>query len=978
MESDQDDLATLRRGDNQPNRAGSDALIGSTIAQYHITGRLGSGGMGVVYRAEDSRLGRTVALKFLSPELTRDPEAKLRFEREARAASKLDHPNICTIHEFGETGDGQMFLAMSCYDGESLAQKAARGPMGLDEAIPIIEQIARGLGNAHSAGIVHRDIKPANVMMTTDGIAKILDFGLAKLTAGASITRSHATLGTAAYMAPEQIRGEHVGPQADIWALGIVAFELLTGTRPFRGEYQESLVYSILNDQPPSVPDHPDVNRIIQRMLQKDPRQRYQTVDEVLRDLNAIETSASTSSHREFQPASRRTLWIAATVFIIILGSVSVWIWSFWQHEKELRWARETALPQIQSLADAEKYDSAVALAGQVEGLIPGDPVLAKVWPKITTFVTIQTTPSGAEVSYTDYGQSKPWRAIGRTPVTKARIPRGVHYRFRFEKPGFQSVWRLFPSGFSMSDTAEITVPLDNVGSIPSRMVRVPDSDYTLRLVGAPPVRLDDYLIDQYEVTNADYKRFVDAGAYRKAEYWKEPFVRDGRNVPWQDAVASFQDSSGRPGPATWEGGTFPKGHDQYPVGGVSWYEAAAFAQFAGKSLPTIYHWEQPAQIVAASLVVPRSNFGTGPMPVGSNDAMSGFGTFDMSGNVKEWCANEAEGNQHYILGGGWGEADYMAVDRDVQSPWQRRPQYGFRCMKQLSRPSAMAARPIPAENVRDHLQEKPVSDELFRAYERQYTYDKSPLNATAENVDRSPDDWTVQKVSMDAAYGNERLTAYLYLPKRASPPFQVIVYFPGGFVIHVKKFVERWNGMPDYVMRDRAFLFPVYKGTFERNDALKSDTPDNTPFYRDHMIAWYRDMARSIDYLETRKDIDTTKLAYLGLSWGAERGPVLVALEHRFRAAIFIGGGFDSKKAFPETDQVNFAPRVTIPVLMLNGRYDPFFPELTSQNTMFDLLGTPASNKRHIVYLSGHNPPRPEMIRETLAWLDRYLGNVR
>src|SRR2546421_6942439 len=255
--------------------------------------------MGIIYRAQDVKLGRTVALKFLPPELTCDPESKHRFEREAKAASQLDHPNICTVYDFGSEADGQMYLAMACYDGESLADKVARGPVSLDEAIRIVEQIVRGLGKAHSAGIVHRDIKPANVMVTADGVVKILDFGLAKIALASKITKSHTTVGTPSYMAPEQLRGEEVGPQADIWALGIVLFELLTGELPFRGEYQEAISYSILNEQPATLPDQPEVDRIIKRMLRKDPLQRYQSIEEVLHDLEPLETPSSGASERK-------------------------------------------------------------------------------------------------------------------------------------------------------------------------------------------------------------------------------------------------------------------------------------------------------------------------------------------------------------------------------------------------------------------------------------------------------------------------------------------------------------------------------------------------------------------------------------------------------------------------------------------------------------------------------------------------------
>ena len=228
-------------------------MIGRTIGHYRITDRLGGGGMGEVYKAEDLKLGRVAALKFLPPDLTRDEEAKKRFLREAQAASLLDHPNICTIYDVVEHEGGQTFIAMAFYDGETLKKKIERETMTLDEAIRIVEQIARGLGKAHASGIVHRDIKPANVMVTSDGVVKIVDFGLAKLTSGSDLTRSHTSVGTAAYMSPEQLRSEVVGPQTDIWALGILLFELLTGKRPFRGEYAEALSYSILNEQPMSV-----------------------------------------------------------------------------------------------------------------------------------------------------------------------------------------------------------------------------------------------------------------------------------------------------------------------------------------------------------------------------------------------------------------------------------------------------------------------------------------------------------------------------------------------------------------------------------------------------------------------------------------------------------------------------------------------------------------------------------------------------
>jgi serine/threonine protein kinase/Tol biopolymer transport system component len=268
-------------------------MIGRVISHYRILGPLGGGGMGVVYKAQDLNLERVVALKFLPPELSRDPDAKTRFLQEARAASTLDHPNICTIHEVGETDEGQLYLAMACYDGETLKQRLQRGPLPIDEALETAQQIARGLFKAHRSGIVHRDIKPANLMITADEIVKILDFGIAKLAGAAGLTRIGSSLGTPGYMSPEQARGEEVDHRTDVWSLGAVLYEMVTGRRPFRGEHDQAVLYALFNQEPDPVeqlrPDAPpELVRIIGRMLAKDPDRRYLTAAEALADLRAL------------------------------------------------------------------------------------------------------------------------------------------------------------------------------------------------------------------------------------------------------------------------------------------------------------------------------------------------------------------------------------------------------------------------------------------------------------------------------------------------------------------------------------------------------------------------------------------------------------------------------------------------------------------------------------------------------------------
>ncbi|NIX56112.1 MAG: protein kinase [candidate division Zixibacteria bacterium] len=268
-------------------------MIGKVISHYKILMELGRGGMGTVYKAQDTKLDRFVALKFLPPHLIQDEENKKRFIYEAKAASALDHPNICTTYEIDETEDGQMFIAMAYYEGVTLKDKIERGPLGIEEILDLTMQIASGLAKAHAEGIIHRDIKPANILVTEVGVVKIVDFGLAKGAGRTMLTQTGTALGTVAYMSPEQTQGTEVDHRADIWSFGVVFYQLLTGQQPFKGDYEQAVIYSIMNEDPEPITglrsDVPKkLEQIVNKSLVKSPDERYQDIDEILVDLKSL------------------------------------------------------------------------------------------------------------------------------------------------------------------------------------------------------------------------------------------------------------------------------------------------------------------------------------------------------------------------------------------------------------------------------------------------------------------------------------------------------------------------------------------------------------------------------------------------------------------------------------------------------------------------------------------------------------------
>jgi formylglycine-generating enzyme required for sulfatase activity/dienelactone hydrolase len=823
-----------------------------------------------------------------------------------------------------------------------------------------------------------------------------MDFGLAKVAGESQLTKEARTIGTIAYMSPEQAQGEDLDKRTDIWSFGVVLYEMLTGQLPFRGDRESIILHSIVGAEPKPLrqisADIPvELQKIIDRALKKKREDRYGSAAEMAADLRKYLEARRAGEAGFFNLKSllrRLRNPLVAVPAAIILVALAFFIFRYFDRQAKIRWATYGVLPQINQLIEKEEFFGAFKLARQAGKYIAKNPIFQEALGKTSAILSIVTTPPGADVFMKDYKSPRSeWESLGRTPIQNIRLPLG-YLRWKIEKPGFvtdEFAWQTADILKSSNKTLEDQ--LYETSAAPEGTVWFPAGSlppgYVSFMGQSEQIELNACWIDKFEVTNRKFKEFIDRGGYAEPEYWKPPFIKNGKALAWEEAMKEFVDQTGHPGPAGWELGTYPEGQDDYPVGGVSWYEAAAYAEFRGKSLPTVYHWLSASYLWSSvQFYIPLSNIaGKGPAPVGSFQGMNQIGLYDLVGNVKEWCWNENSGTR-YIMGGGWNDATYMAVMVFSKPPFDRALDNGFRCVHSASpvEESAQARQPVPLTE-RDYEHEKPVADHVFEIYKGLYAYDKTDLDAKVEQRDESPENWVREKISFNAAYDDQRMIGYLFLPKKGVPPLETVIYYPGGGALYVNSSENLGPQILDFLLVDgRAVFCPIFLATFERQDGFNLSNMKRGS-WTEHCIRWSQDLGRSVDYLETRAEIAKDKLAYYGFSLGSVVGPILLALEPRVKVAVFEAGGFMpggfSRTMAPEADPFNYSPRLRIPVLMLNGKYNFVHRVEDGLNPFFNILGTPLEDKVRRIYETDL-PPRVERIKETTAFLDKYLGAVK
>ena len=1005
--------------------------------------------MAEVYLADDTELGRPVALKVLPADDRTDPQARSRLLREARAAATLDHPHICSVYEIGES-DGHRFIAMQYIEGEPLDARLRRSSIELQETLTIALGVADALADAHAHGVIHRDIKPSNVIITSRGQPKVLDFGLAKLVrepaavqtevaTEAPLSGPGTVLGTVPYMSPEQVRGETLDGRSDIFSLGVMLYEMVSGQRPFADKTSAATAAAILTREPQPLarfsPDVPaELERIVGKTLRKDPNERYQTAKDLLLDLRALRDEgefqrrfersgppAERSSPETPRPSSagaapgivgartmssRSPAWMQrGATAVVVLGVVAGAGWFVWQRVNARR--AEALIPQIEALAQAGKYFEAYDLAMNAEPYLTGNSTLARLMPTISNPISAVTRPSGANVYLTRFapdtaGNFPPRQLAGTTPLTNLRAARG-EYILAIEKDGYAPTERTVSGVLMQSWNATVPPPPITVDAtlvardqMPARMVSVPGSDYRLVAFSRPTdrrVRLNDFFIDKYEVSNQEYKDFINAGGYLKKQFWKYPFIKDGRTISWEEGLKALTDRTGLPGPRSWTSQNFPDGKASYPATDISWYKASAYAAFRGKELPTVFQWEKAARNGAVHDLVNympwgvfypgdtlahHANFGSnGTLPVESSPfGMSPFGSYNMAGNVSEWTLTDtSEG--FLAAGGAWGEPPYVFAEYGRRPGFYSSNRLGFRCVQNTAGSSGDqgAARIEIAQEIPVY---KPSSQASFNAWREAYRYEKTTLDARVEEVKETPE-WRRERITFKGANG-ERAIAYLYLPNHVARPLQILHVVPGGDVEYglrdLPTSMESLLG--PFIKAGRAAFGVVLKGYIERLTPGSQVPPSPTTVeYLEQIVNRITDLRRGLDYLESRSDVDMSRVAFVGPSAGAQIGLIAGAIETRYRTVVLIGSGLTSEYLpyIAEANPINFVPHIRGPKLMVQGRYDEDRALKTGAEPLFRLLSEP---KRMELFEGGHMPAIEQLMSATSGWLDETLGVVR
>lgn len=680
-----------------------------------------------------------------------------------------------------------------------------------------------------------------------------------------------------------------------------------------------------------------------------------------------------------------------AKLLLLTLGILAVGYlgWAFY-------WVTYIKSPELEEAVSKDEYARSWIIAREMDRVLPFLPRIQEALSALGRPATIEVKQDGVDVYWQPYASKEyTWEFLGTTPLGLHYLPVGP-IQLRLEKDGYQTAYlsssnpsltfRNFPFQVAAEPGKLELVKRDDV---PEGMVYVPGGPFFPAISGeaAEPYVLSPFYIDRHEVTNEQFKNFIEAGGYNNPLYWQQmDFTKEGKSLSLDEALALMVDQTGRHAPAGWELADYPEGKGNYPVTGISWYEAQAYAVYKGNILPPMYHWAKAAfpidEIASpiAPVMLSHSNFiGDTLAPVGQFKSYGPYGTFDMTGNAREWVWN-IFGGKGLTLGGAVSEPEYTGFQSTPRPRFDRSELNGFRTIRLLN-PADM--NPFGDPIVRNELKPldfyKPLDDDAFKLYSTPYSYGRRPLNPKTVYIDEGHDDWIKEKISIEVGYNNERMDVLIFRPKNISSNIGSVIFYPGLNYFKFPPAIDEVGpgdmGLDFVIKSGRALVWPALSGSLNRIQDAAASTPTNDDQrrqFRELMVRWRIDSGRVIDYLEDRDDFDNQNVNYMGMSYGAIFTPIVLLYERRFNAAVFLSGGI-SPFVPPMSDGVVLHNRITTPILMLNGKQDYLVP-ITAQTGLFNLLGTGKADKRYVAFQAGHWPlPRNQMVNEVLSWLDRY-----
>ncbi|MCS7465412.1 SUMF1/EgtB/PvdO family nonheme iron enzyme, partial [Stieleria sp. ICT_E10.1] len=795
-----------------------------------------------------------------------------------------------------------------------------------------------------------------------------------------------------------------VDTRSDVYSLGVLLYELLTGTTPFDKELLKNAaqdeVLRIIREQEPPKPStkistlgekativsqgrradvaslgkavRGDLDWIVMKSLDKDRSRRYESASDLAKDIQRflshkpVEARAPSAAYRlqKFVQRNRSKIRIAAAAAILfaVCGAALIKIYKM-RAERDLADLVVKAHEDVgtaEQLIQENQLEEAYSLLVAATAVLPQDERLHDLLEGICVPWRLSTTPTNGTVEVRPLGQvHQSWRRVGITNLEFSN-PIGL-YHWRISKDGYETL-----EGMAGPDVVEIEREMVRSDKAPSGMVLVP--------VGADADSTRKVWFDKTEVTNEEFKRFVEAGGYQNESFWEHlaPYVWESEELEFSELMKRLVDATGQCGPASWQNGSFKTGEASFPVSGVSWYEAAAYAQFSSKTLPTNADWLRAACLDQHKYLAEYQVFGAqSPRPVRESGAINGLGLYDMGGNVKEWCLNMTNDGRRIVRGGAWNDHNYMFRQPEAYPNEHREKNIGFRCVKHDI--------PVP----QDELQavqfgpQVPVAllkgfsqDELANV-RRRFDYDRNAdLNAKVISIE-STASWRHEVVELDAAYGDERFSLHLFYPiepKTRTSPYQPLLFFPGLGVTGMESIDKsgRWADLAivvGLVQTGRVVCWPVYKGTLERTDGFRPKLSQHRKL--EFVVQQTKDLSRAVDFMQQRPELNMEELAYIGWSRGGGLGSAFVVLEPRIRACVLMSGGLWTSPIL-ELDIRNYAPLVNVPALLMNGRYDRGFEK--NRIPLFNAIGS--NDKQFIEYESGHLMELEQAIDDIDQWL--------